>query len=355
MTSTMSTPSAATPPPPRPAIFYPIGNENESKGGAIFTFGCSSSSHVVLLSAGYPDDHGTFLPFAERLAKEADCYCGVTCLAGFDDRPQDGRPWTAHNKDGYTFDEMAAGLRDAGRALRASSTCRSTSSFHVIFHDWAVPPGMIYINKAIDEAKLVGAGTGDVPDDVVLFDVLVPIHPETKDPPPPAMKSPYQILMELTYRLCFATSFLMQRYVHRYVGLLCMGLSISFLKTFQLIPTGKLDADTMEERQPPLDPSRMIYMAYPYWGLFRSLLTGNIGAFSGCTVPLNLFKTPVLYLYGTDKKILFDDEQVREHVRREGKKPGNKSAAIAVDDAGHWLYRHQEDACIDLVKKFILS
>ena len=134
-----------------------------------------------------------------------------------------------------------------------------------------------------------------------------------------------------------------------------MGLSISFLKTFRLLPTGNLDADTMEERQPPLDPSRMVYMAYPYWRLFRSLLTGNIGAFSGCTVPLNLSKTPVLYLYGTDKKILFDDEQVREHVRREGKKPGNKSAAIAVDDAGHWLYHHQEDVCIDHVKKFILT
>ena len=348
----MPTPSSAA--APRPTIFYPIGNENESKGGAIFAFGSSSSSRIVLLSAGYPDDHETFLPFAERLAKETDCYCGVTCLAGFDDRPQDGRPWTAHNKDGYTFEEMAAGLRDAGRTLRASSTCRSAVKFTVIFHDWAVPPGMIYINKAIDEAKL-GAETGDVPDDVVLFDVLVPIHPETKDPPPMAMKSPYQILMELTYRMCFATSFLMQRYLHEYAGLLCMGLSISFLKTFRLIPTGNLDANTMEERQPPLDPSRMIYMAYPYWGLFKSLLTGNIGAFSGCTVPLNLSKTPVLYLYGTDKKIMFDDEQVREHVRREGKKLGNKSAAIAVDNAGHWLYRHQEDVCIDHVKKFILS
>ena len=72
-------------------------------------------------------------------------------------------------------------------------------------------------------------------------------------------------------------------------------------------------------------------------------------------MPLNLSKTPVLYLYGTDKKIMFDDEQVREHVRREGKKPGNKSAAIAVDNAGHWLYRHREDVCIDHVKKFILS
>ena len=73
------------------------------------------------------------------------------------------------------------------------------------------------------------------------------------------------------------------------------------------------------------------------------------------TIPLDLSKTPVLYLYGTDKKIMFDDEQVHEYVRREGRKPENKSDAIAVDNAGHWLYHHQEDCCIDHVKKFILS
>ena len=214
---------------------------------------------------------------------------------------------------------------------------------------------MKYVNRALEDAKLGQSETGDVPDDVVLFDVLVPIHPDTKNPPPPATKSPYQILMELTYRLCFAASFLMQRYIHRYAGLLCLGLTISFLKLFNLMPTGNLDAKTMEERQPPLDPNRMIYMAYPYWGIFKSLLTGNIEAFSGCTIPLDLSKTPVLYLYGTDKKIMFDDEQVHEHVRREGRKQENKSDAIAVGNAGHWLYRHQEDCCIDHVKKFILS
>lgn len=353
-----SVPLARTCTSSRRTIFYPIGGDEgiDERGGAIFTFGNPSSRTIVLLSAGYPDDHGTFLPFAERLAKETGSYCGVTCLAGYDDRPQDGRPWAAHKRDGYTLNEMAAGLRDAGRALRASSTYNNgRAKFTVIFHDWAVPPGMKYVNRALEDAKLGQSETGDVPDDVVLFDVLVPIHPDTKNPPPPATKSPYQILMELTYRLCFAASFLMQRYIHRYAGLLCLGISISFLKLFNLMPTGNLDAKTMEKRQPPLDPNRMIYMAYPYWGIFKSLLTGNIEAFSGCTIPLDLSKTPVLYLYGTDKRIMFDDEQVHEHVRREGRKPENKSDAIAVDNAGHWLYRHQEDCCIDHVKKFILS
>ena len=115
-----SVPLARTCTSSRRTIFYPIGGDEgiDERGGAIFTFGNPSSRTIVLLSAGYPDDHGTFLPFAERLAKETGSYCGVTCLAGYDDRPQDGRPWAAHKRDGYTLNEMAAGLRDAGRALR---------------------------------------------------------------------------------------------------------------------------------------------------------------------------------------------------------------------------------------------
>jgi len=323
-------------------ITFPVASDPE--GGVIYTFGNPASPRVVLLCAGFPDDHSAFTPFATRLANEADCFTGVTCLAGYDDRPE--RPWTTHKKDGYTFNEMSAALRDAGRALRAKSAVKEgKAKYTTIFHDWGVVIGMNYVNQAIEE--------NDGPDDVVIFDVLLPVHPESENLPPPTSKSFYYHLVEKTYRIVFAQSFLLQRYVHKFVGLLNLVICMIVIKILGLSPLGKIDDKVHEERKPPLDLGRMLYMAYPYWHIMIKLVL--VGKGPVANIQPDLDKVPLLYLYGTEKAINFHDEQAVAYIRQEGGKEGNKSDAIAVGNAGHYLYLQQEDVCIGYVKKFIMG
>ncbi len=47
----------------------------------------------------------------------------------------------------------------------------------------------------------------------------------------------------------------------------------------------------------------MVYTFYPYYHLFRALLFDDEGLDQGC-LPLDLAKTPILYLYGEDKNVV---------------------------------------------------
>ena len=75
-------------------------------------------------------------------------------------------------------------------------------------------------------------------------------------------------------------------------------------------------------------------------------------AFYGCYLPEDLAKTPVLYMYGVEKRINFHDKAAV--MMLEEKREGHgRSRAIAVEDAGHWLYLHQPDVTREAVVKFM--
>ena len=78
--------------PPRKIVNYPIAGD--PNGGALFIYGDSNAKKMAIMSAGFPDDQEVFLPFASRLAKETDTLVGVTCVPGYDVRPD--KPWTDH-------------------------------------------------------------------------------------------------------------------------------------------------------------------------------------------------------------------------------------------------------------------
>jgi hypothetical protein len=62
---------------PGKIITYRIAHDES--GGALFLYGSAEKvdtkekKKVALCCAGFPDDHGSFIPLASRLAREQDC------------------------------------------------------------------------------------------------------------------------------------------------------------------------------------------------------------------------------------------------------------------------------------------
>ena len=89
-------------------------------------------------------------------------------------------------------------------------------------------------------------------------------------------------------------------------------------------------------------------MTYPYY----QLVTGKPSEIPA-SLPKDLKKTPVLYLYGTSKNFLMHDRGALAFLEREAREGRSKSNAIAVDNAGHYLFLQKPDKCLEEVMKFM--
>lgn len=334
---------------PKKIVTYPI--LDDPIAGAVFLYGDFDAPNLAICCAGYPDDHEHFIPFARDLAKKANCLVGVTCLPGYDDR--EDHPYTACKPEGYSFDEMIGAMQEAVKALRKESTYKKgTAKLTGIFHDWGVLPGVGYTNRALALAN--DYMSKDLcPDQVVLFDVMGPPHPETENMPIVRKDTLYEIFVTLTYRIVFATAFGIRRFVSKTLAQVYLIPNMVALGVLRIGPTLEIDAKVFEQRKVPISLDRMIYMAYPYFNMFKAMLfPGPKGAFPELSLPKDLVKTPFLYMYGTEKRIHFHDRRAVEVLKRENKE-GRKSNAIAVEKAGHWLYLHQPEFCLNEVVKFV--
>jgi len=350
----------SSPPPPSKIVSYPI--DGDANGGALFLYGdATKATRLALMSPGFPDDQEVLLPFADRLAKETNTLAGVICFPGFDDRPD--RSWTVNNKDGYDYDQVTDAFRDAAKALRAESTAARVSSNNSnikpavmvgIFHDYGVVPGMLWFNRAVAEAKEEGSEKELAPEKVVLFDVLPPpskTHDYDKKSALPSLSMARELFITIFYRGVFALSFLAQRYVANILGCIVFVFGTSVMSLFRISPTLKIDADILAQRKPPMALSRILYMCYPYVSFFGAAM-GRINM-EAYTLPVNLNKTPCLYLYGTEKRINFHDYNALSILEKEERNQNSQSRAIAVEKAGHWLYVQQFDLCFRHVKNFL--
>lgn len=335
---------------PRKILYYPI--PGDPKGGALFIYGDEKAKNMTLMSAGFPDDQKPFIPFASRMAKETDTLVGLICLPGFDDR--EDKPWTDHKrdrKDGYSFDEMATCFREAAKALRSESSCPTKPKFTGIFHDWGVHAGAMWANRAIAD------GSENAPDELVYFDVLMPPHPLTPDmPPADGENSTRQLLVNHYYQFVLGLAFGIQRYVANIFAIVCLIFGMIPLPVLQISPTGKIDDDTRKMLGAP-GISHTIYMCYTYFNAvyrvvgFKRLQKQQFD--DDYTLPRDLSKVPVLYMYGTDKNANFHLEQPLKVLQREHDEGRSKSKVVAVDGAGHYLYLQKPDVCFDCVTEFM--
>jgi pimeloyl-ACP methyl ester carboxylesterase len=337
----------------KPDKKIPYDIPHEEAGGCLFLYGNPDAAHIVLTCAGFPDDHSSFGPLAQRLAKESNCLVGVTCLPGFDDRPE--KPWRNHHKEGFTFLEMVASLHEATKVLRAHST-NPKAKFTAIFHDWGCMLGLMFTNRALnlleqDDSSDQHAFT---PDQVVLFDVCLGAHPKATNVPVPPRQTMqyiiYDLSVQVAYRLLLAVCFLLQYYISSQMAAYVFQFGFLLLHILRLSPVRAIDN---KMPRAPKDPKRLAYMAYPYYYLWKAILTGKVVTdLAGAHLPKDLVETPVLYLYGLDKNIHFHQDDGLCLLQQEHEQ-GRRSNVIAVEEAGHWLYQHQAEICFAKVDAFI--
>ena len=312
------------------------------------------------------------------------------CIPGYDDRPEDNDPWTSHNKNGYTFDDWSNAVQNAAKALRAESTAKAPPTFTGIFHDWGTVAGGMWMNRALlddeeessssTETTTTGGERWKRPTGVVYFDVLLGPHPKSTNLPPKnsiiPRKSVKAMISGTLYQLLLAKSFFLQRYVSKYLS--CFTFLSGFL-TLELLRLGPLYPFDSASIQPlykqvhkELSLSRVVYMAYPYWNIYKAKFcsifssffgrrrknnntTTTSGVFKDLTLHLDWKKTPILYMYGTKKRTQFHDETSLKMLEQETTTENNKSLSkvVPVEEAGHFLYVQKPKVCLDTVVRFM--
>lgn len=322
-------------PTPDEIVWYPTVGEEKAR---LCLFGNPSASQVVLLCAGFPDDTGSFSPFARGLA-DAGCYCGVTCLLGYEDCKE--LPWQKHRPEGHSFDEWALGVQMAAKTLKNKSKNKA-AKLTGIFHDWGSVAGGMYAIQALEDPLTK-------PDKVVFFDVMpLAVHPSMKPVPKQALPFIDHVRL-LTYRFIFAAAYVLQWKVSRFLAKAYFVFAAIFLNVSQLNPGGALDDETIQANKLELD--RLLYMMFPYYRLLVRVFTqppSNV--VPGWYLPPP--SVPTLFLYGTCKNVQFHDANVAKSLQTSHHP---QSDCIAVADAGHWLYLHQAEKCLAAVKAFIFA
>lgn len=329
---------------PEKVVNYPVGNDE--KGGALFLYGNPNASKIAICCAGFPDDHSIFQSFASRLSKENSCFVGVTCIPGYDDRPD--KPWTSHPDKGYTFQDMTNNVTEAVKALKQESTCKD-AKLTGIFHDWGTFPGAIWSNRVLAEDD----GSTQL-DRLVYFDVLPEPRKDTKDLPkaPPGIlqETLFETLATWLYRIIFIVTNMLQLYVAHVVALLFFGVSMSILNILNLSCTRAIDAKVAGEAGFSRSKRHLFWMMYPYRSMLKPSTLKDAVDFA---LPKDLKTTPVLYMYGLDKNCQFHNKRGVKLLEREEEESRSISKALPLKNAGHWLYIQQADVCLETVKTFM--
>jgi pimeloyl-ACP methyl ester carboxylesterase len=258
--------------------------------------------------------------------------------------------------EGYSFDQVVEAIR-ASVALLVSESTNPQAKLTGIFHDWGVVAGTMYTNRTIKNQEKEGTQTPETIDQLVLLDVLCPPHRhDTKDLPVVPRDSLYHMVVLTAYRVILACSFGIQCYISKTLAKIYAGAAFAVLGLLRLGPTLDIDAKVFKERKKPLGLDRLLYMAYPYFNTCLSVWNGTLSHdFRGYHLPRDLVRTPVLYMYGTHKRVMFHDARALALLEREERKQGSRCKVVAVPGAGHWLFRHEPELCYQEVIRFILN
>ena len=99
----------------------------------------------------------------------------------------------------------------------------------------------MYTNQTLQHDKSLA------PDRVVLFDVLMPLHPEDAVKAPDVPKDTIlQTIITYAYRIILATAYAIRRFVSSTLAQLVFGLGFSLLWALGLSPTKSIDKETLK-------------------------------------------------------------------------------------------------------------
>jgi hypothetical protein len=147
-----------------------------------------------------------------------------------------------------------------------------------VFHDWGVLPGSQYTNRILEE------GNDDLtPDQLILFDVLMPPHPKTENKPVGPKDTLSETVLTLSYRFAFAASFSLRTFVSKTLAKISLLIFYRMLVMLRLFPMFSIDTKVIFDRNNPIPLDRLIYMAYPYCNMFKVIFGGGSkGSLFGC-------------------------------------------------------------------------
>jgi pimeloyl-ACP methyl ester carboxylesterase len=350
-----------------PKVFnYPIpGNPT---GGILHIYGePSAAQDVILYCGGFPDGLEPISELAERLATTRDgqdrgCYVGVTCFPGFDNKTFNEQKFTGFKKSGFTFDEVTCCVRDAADLLFkehaksvSSSTDECKTTFTLMAHDWGAIIGHLFINRAIEERSF----TQHKPDRLVMLDVLLFPHPKSNYKEKLRGREIYKPttrdnLLALSYRAAFAMSFAALQYISEAVGLIVMAvLTTIVFSILKLDPLQDIDNEQWIHNSYAKDLKHCLYMMYPYYHMFKDMSKGSATFLDGKTLPLDLKETPVLYMYGAKKNVMFHNHRSIALLEREEKEGLSESRVVRLEESGHWMYIQEPEVCESEIRKFL--
>lgn len=348
-----------------PKVFnYPIpGNPT---GGILHIYGePAASQDVILYCGGFPDGLEPISDLAERLATTRDgqdrgCYVGVTCYPGFDNKSFNEQKYAGFKKSGFTFDEVTCCVRDAADLLFeeheksvSSSKDECTTRFTLMTHDWGAIIGHLFINRAIEEPRF----TQHKPDRLIMLDVLLRPHPNSNYREVLSGIEIYKPtrrdhLLSLSYRTAFAVSFAALKYISETVGLIV--LAILHTVVFIILKLNPLqDFDGEHSKECLKDLKHFLYMMYPYYHMFKEMFKGSESVFADATLPLDLKETPILYIYGAKKNVMFHDYRSVALLEREEREGLSESRAVGLENSGHWMYCQEPEVCESEIRKFL--
>jgi hypothetical protein len=271
-----------------------------------------------------------------------------------------------------------------------------------IFHDLGVDAGTIWMNRVTTlaaEAKKKSKKDDDddddgnnimfVPTNVVYFDILFGPSSNMKNDDddeeekdveyePLTLK---QNVCRWLYRIVFASSFLIQRYISKPLASLHFIFNMLALNFLGLGPCyNELEIpalQTVYTKHTHVSISRRIYMQYPYWNMFKGYLpwssssssslssSSSSSSSSPSVVSINDITlhddwktTPICYIYGNHKRTMFHDPHTVAMLKRDEQKQkesNNKRSCkvISIEDAGHFIYLQQPDLCLNAVIDFM--
>ena len=255
------------------------------------------------------------------------------------------------------MEEWITSLRAAEKTLK-EKTGFSNATLTYVFHDWAVIPGTILVNRSLKEQNDNAAGSIQSNQQLVLLDILPDSahREEPNRPKAPEKVSVKENAKKILYMILMAIAFWVNRYISKYLALIIAGVGMLFLKLLGVAPIGSaFDTSYGEETFKGDRMWRSVYMMYAYYQTLKALASGNVKeVFGGYHLP-RLNQVPVLFLYGKDKDFRFHDEKLVTFMKEYGESTSTKTNAIGIENAGHWLYLEQEDACYHALQKFVIA
>lgn len=338
--------------------------------GTLFLYGNKHASNLVIMCPGFPDDQYSFSPLARQLATECDGLVGIMCLPGYENKGVgDNNDSNSNDMDnGYSFAEWRGAMREAVRVLRKHSTNQAAKLFGV-FHDWGCLLGLQYTNQCIAEESSHQPQASMmmmIPDKIVLLDVLMGPHPKTKMEyyskntgwlgsisGTSLVNKLYTAAAIATYQLTSAYCWWLHRFVSKLLAGACFAVAKQLAWALALAPASVADW-TYLANMLQTTPSRIIAMSYPYYYLWKGILTGNARTVLRFTyLPLDLQRTPILYLYGTDKNFQLHDAYGFQCLKREAADQNGRCKVVEVSNAGHWLHHQQPNVCLEHIRDFL--